>query len=116
MKLLSRRDIIIIAAALIAAAAVFALTHHAQTGSVNIYVGGELYESVPAGTEKTVVIRQDGGKVNTVEITASGVRMESSTCPNQDCVMKGTLPLSGSGLISDWIICLPNAVSVEVSP
>lgn len=117
MKLFKKADLVIIAAVVLIAAvsAVFFLGGRADRAYVGIYVGGELYEKVPVGTAKTVTVSQDGGKVNVVEITETEVFMKSSTCPNQDCVMHTPLMLNVSeALLSDWIICLPNGVSVEV--
>ena len=52
-----------------------------------------------------------------IVIDESGVRMESSTCKNQICVHHSTIdPHAVDDLLLDrWIVCLPNAVSVEVS-
>ena len=117
MKKALKTDLIIaaIVVLLIIASAVLFIPHRGG-GAVCIYVGGELYETVAPGDARTVTVDQGGGKVNVIEVTKDSVRMEISTCPNQDCVMKGTLSRNEApGLISNWIICLPNAVSVTFS-
>ena len=84
---------------------------------VTIYVGSEVYQTVAADDYQTITIDQGDGKVNVVVIDESGVRMESSTCKNQICVHHSTIdPHAVDDLLLDrWIVCLPNAVSVEVS-
>ena len=122
MKLIRQKDLIIIAAVLllviISAVLFLRRGEHAAAG-IKIYVGSEMYRSVSAGGEETITIDQGDGKINVIEITGTGVRMKSSTCPNQDCVMQGELPFeskNSAGILSDWIICLPNGVSVEIVP
>ena len=95
----------------------FFVFHGSQTGksAVNIYGDGDLYESVPVGTERTVTIDRDGMK-NVILIERDGVRMKSSTCRNQICVHTGKLLYSDTSVLdlNSWIVCLPNKVSVEV--
>lgn len=85
--------------------------------TVTIYVGEKVYQTVPADEYQTITIDQGDGKVNVIVIDESGVRMESSTCKNQICVHHSTIdPHAVDDLLLDrWIVCLPNAVSVEVS-
>ena len=84
---------------------------------VTIYIGSEVYQTVAADDYQTITIDQGDGKVNVIVIDESGVRMESSTCKNQICVHHATIdPHTTDDLLLDrWIVCLPNAVSIEVS-
>lgn len=90
----------------------------AGRGTVNIYVADELYASYPVSVPKKVTIDQGDGKVNVITIDGSGVKMESSTCPTQTCVESGRLSADMDedvfGL-GNWIICLPNRVSIELT-
>lgn len=54
--------------------------------------------------------------INVVHVIPRGVFMESSTCDNQDCVDEGTVTLENKAdrILSNWIICLPNNVMVEL--
>ncbi len=85
--------------------------------TVTVYVRGEVYAKVDADDYQTITVDQGEGKVNVVVIDESGVRMESSTCKNQICVHHGVIdPHNADELLLDnWIVCLPNGVSVEVS-
>lgn len=84
---------------------------------VTIYVGSEVYQTVSADDYQTITIDQGDGKVNVIVIDESGVRMESSTCKNQICVHHATIDphMTDDLLLDRWIVCLPNAVSIEVS-
>jgi hypothetical protein len=85
--------------------------------TVTVYVGGAVYQKASATDYQTITIDQGNGKVNVVVIDESGVYMKSSTCKNQICVHHGAIdPASADDLLlDDWIICLPNGVSVEVT-
>ena len=75
----------------------------------------EVYQVVPLSSPETVTIRQDGGRVNVVEVTEEGVHMLSSTCPGQDCVNDGWLKVQDAWYRQDdWIVCLHNKVSVQL--
>lgn len=88
-------------------------------GHVVITVGSRQYgDPIPMDRDKVITIRQDDGKVNKVHITPEKVYMESSTCENQDCVGQGEITLDNykTRILSTYVICLPNAVSVEMVP
>lgn len=86
--------------------------------TVTVYVGGEVYACVSADDYQTITVDQGDGKVNVIVIDENGVRMASSTCKNQICVHHKTIdPYDADELLLDnWIVCLPNGVSVEVTP
>ena len=112
----------LIALAVVAAALIlywfYGRTQIASAAYVNVYLGtgGEPYEHVPLGEDKTIRIDQGDGRINVVEIKDGGVRMAFSTCINQDCVHEGVVTdLSRKHrALGDWIVCLPNAVSIEL--
>ena len=61
-------------------------------------------------------IPQENGKTNVIEIRDGGIAMRSSSCHNQLCVQQGHLTpeKAQSAALANWIICLPNGVSVEL--
>ena len=118
---MKKKDILLICGVLLLAlVALFASRLFAQksdAAKVTVYVGGAVYAQVSASDYQTIKVDQGGGKVNVIVIDSRGVRMESSTCKNQICVHHGTIdPNNADELLLDrWIVCLPNAVSIEVS-
>jgi hypothetical protein len=104
--------------ALVAFAASRLLQPADSAATVTIYVGGDVYARISADDYQAITIDQGDGKVNVVVIDESGVRMDSSTCKNQLCVKQGTLDThshSDEILLNNWIICMPNGVSIEVT-
>ena len=94
-----------------------------QTGEVRGYVvitvGNRQYgDPIPMDRDKVITIRQSDGKINKVHITPEKVYMEHSTCENQDCVGQGEITLDNykTRILSTFVICLPNAVTIEMVP
>ena len=94
-----------------------------QTGEVRGYVvitvGNRQYgDPIPMDRDKVITIRQSDGKINKVHITPEKVYMENSTCENQDCVGQGEITLDNykTRILSTFVICLPNAVTIEMVP
>ena len=88
-------------------------------GHVVITVGKRQYgEPIPMDREKVITIRQDNGHINKVHITPEKVYMEYSTCDNQDCVGQGEITLDNyeTRILSTFVICLPNSVTIEMVP
>lgn len=88
-------------------------------GYVVITVGNRQYgDPIPMDRDKVITIRQSSGEVNKVHITPEKVYMESSTCENQDCVGQGEITLENysTRILSTYVICLPNAVTIELVP
>ncbi|MDO5299833.1 MAG: NusG domain II-containing protein [Clostridia bacterium] len=88
-------------------------------GYVVITVGNRQYgDPIPMDRDKVITIKQDDGKINKVHITPEKVYMESSTCENQDCVGQGEISLDNykTRILSTYVICLPNAVTIELVP
>lgn len=115
---MKKRDWLIVGAVAVIAVvgSVIAFLLRSPSGTVNIYKDGVLYCTRSVGSVEEIEIRGDDGCVNVVEISREGVRMKSSTCPNKTCVDQGWLTPENSGyaLTTNWIVCLPNRVSVEV--
>lgn len=88
-------------------------------GHVLLTVGGRQYgDPIPMDRDKIITLRQEDGKINKVHITPESVYMESSTCENQDCVGQGEVHVDTykDRILSTYIICLPNNVSIEMVP
>ncbi len=88
-------------------------------GHVILTVGGRQYgDPIPMDRDKIITIKQEDGKVNKVHITPDSVYMESSTCENQDCVGQGEVTLDNytTRILSSFVICLPNEVTIELVP
>ena len=118
---MKKKDIVLICGVLLLALLAFLasrLLMPQSTGArVTVYVGDAVYAEVAADDYQTITIDQGDGKVNVVIIGEDGVHMESSTCKNQICVHHGVIdPQQANELLLDnWIVCLPNGVSVEVT-
>lgn len=118
---MKKKDILLICGVLLLALLAFLasrLLMPQSTGArVTVYVGDAVYAEVAADDYQTITIDQGDGKVNVVIIGEDGVHMESSTCKNQICVHHGVIdPQQANELLLDnWIVCLPNGVSVEVT-
>ena len=84
---------------------------------VIITIDGKEYTRVPLSKPQTVTVRQDSGCVNVVEISDHGAVMLSSTCDNQLCVNMGEVTVDNWEFRPNqqFIICLPNRVSIELA-
>ncbi len=88
-------------------------------GHVILMVNGKQYgDPIAMDRDKIITLAQEDGKINKVHITPEKVYMESSTCENQDCVQQGEITLDNyeTRILSTFIICLPNNVSIEMVP
>ena len=119
---MKKRDWIITAGVLLLALLAFAasrlLMPKTPGATVTIFVGETQYCQVRADDYQSITIDQGDGKVNVVVIDERGVRMESSTCKNQICVHHAAIDPNNADqlLLDNWIVCLPNGVTVEVTP
>ena len=119
--LMTGRDILI-ALVVIAAALIlyfsFARTRTGSAAYVNVYLGtgGEPTQHVPLDEDTTIRVDQGDGRINVIEIKGGGVKMAYSTCINQDCVHEGVVTDESRKhrAQGDWIVCLPNAVSIQL--
>lgn len=116
---MKKRDWILIGGLLLLASVVFLFLLRSRTAPtyVTIYVHDEIYRRVSATEYQRITVDQGDGCVNVIRIDQDGVCMESSTCKNQLCVLRGVQPCDGTDeiVLGNWIICLPNGVSVELS-
>lgn len=81
------------------------------TGSrVEITVDGKPYGTYLLSKDRTVSVRQSGGRENVVEIRNGQVRMKSATCKNQICVHHDKISRANQA-----ITCLPNRVNVTIT-
>lgn len=82
---------------------------------VRIYVGSEEYKRVSLSNPQIVVVERDD-KYNEVEITDHSVKMKAANCDNQDCIHQGEITLENvdTRILGNWIVCLPNQVSIEL--
>ena len=88
-------------------------------GYVVITVAGRQYgDPIPMDRDKIITIKQDNGDINKIHITPEYVVMESSTCENQDCIGEGEVNVNTykDRILSTYIICLPNQVTIEMVP
>lgn len=84
---------------------------------VIISVDGKEYRRVPLSEPQIVTIEQADGCVNVIEVTENGAVMRSSTCDNQLCVGMGEVTVDNWQYRANqqFIICLPNRVSIELA-
>lgn len=92
-------------------------THAAEENQVVITVDGREYARIPLSRPQTVTVTQDNGCVNVVKVTEQGAVMQSSTCGNQLCVKMGEVTVDNWQFRPNqqFIICLPNRVSIELA-
>lgn len=88
-------------------------------GHVIITVAGRQYgDPIPMDRDKIITVKQENGAINRIHITPEYVEMESSTCENQDCIGEGEVNVNTykDRILSTYIICLPNQVTIEMVP
>ncbi len=111
---MKRNDLYIIVGVLIVAGALYLLNQY-RIGQMDtkrivaeIYVDGEIYESIPINNEKEVTIDTKYG-INVINIHDNGVEMTKANCPDHLCEKVGLIDQVGNR-----IVCLPNRVYVEI--
>ena len=106
MKQLKKADVLIIGIVLALAATIALCQESGQTatGSVvaDIYVAGELYESIPLVDGFREISVQGVGGVAIVCVEPDGVSVSDSDCPGKICQSFGKIRASGQ-----TIACLP---------
>ncbi len=88
-------------------------------GHVVITVAGRQYgDPIPMDRDKIITVKQENGAINRIHITPEYVEMESSTCENQNCIGEGEVNVNTykDRILSTYIICLPNQVTIEMVP
>lgn len=117
---MKKRDAVIIAAFLaVALLGLLAVKIFAPTGNIryaDIYVNEMLYEAVPLDEDAVICIDQGDGKINYVEVKDGEIFMADSTCADHLCVNQGAMSPENyeKRPMMNWIICLPNMVTVEL--
>ena len=84
---------------------------------VIIAIDGKEYARIPLSQPQTVTVEQENGCVNVIEVSDHGAMMASSTCDNQLCVKMGEVTVDNWEFRPNqqFIICLPNRVSIELA-
>jgi len=105
-----------LAVALVGLAAVRLFTPRGNISYADIYVDDMLYEAVALNEDAVITIDQGDGKVNHVEVKDGVIFMADSTCADHLCVSQGAMGPDNyeNRPMLNWIICLPNRVTVEL--
>lgn len=118
---MKRRDWLIIGIVLAASLTLYLLRPQtnvtdASTAYLRITVPGQTYELVPLTEDREIVIEQEDGSRNVVEVFPGGFRMKESNCINQNCVQEGDVTVDnvGSRVLANEIVCLPHKVVLEL--
>lgn len=120
---MNKKNLLVIGGIFLIAAALLAVTllnrpmTAVEEDMVIISVDGKEYARVPLSKPRTVTVEQQNGCVNVVEVSDHGAVMLSSTCDNQLCVQMGEVTVDNWEIRPNqqFIICLPNRVSVELA-
>lgn len=109
--------LILVAAALLAVTMLSRPMTAVTEDTIIITVDGKEYARVPLSKPQTVTVAQKDGCVNVIEVSEHGAVMQSSTCDNQLCVKMGEVTVDNWQFRANqqFIICLPNRVSVELA-
>jgi len=119
VKLTFCRWDLIVAALILTAAGVLAAGYWGRTLAVG---SSSLTAVVSAGGQETDRVRlaslsgaqertySSNGYTLTVRFSPDGVAVETSDCPNQDCVHTGTISRAGQS-----IVCLPARISIQLT-
>jgi hypothetical protein len=119
--LMKRRDWLILGIVLLISLTLFLLRPNptasgTATAYLRISVPGQTYELIPLTEEREIVIEQEDGSRNVVEIYPGGFRMKESNCNNQDCILQGDVTTDNvaSRVLANEIICLPHRLVLEL--
>ena len=104
----------VIAAAVIAIAVIVAVVFYGNktySGElcVVVSVGNRVVDTLPLSDEESTHTYCHNGYTLLVLMDGSGVRVEQSDCPSQDCVHTGTITRAGQS-----IVCLPAQIVVHL--
>ena len=120
---MNKKNYLVIGGVLLAAVLLLVMTmvfrpmKAVEEDQIIISVDGREYARVPLSKPRTVTVEQQDGCVNVVEVSSRGAVMLSSTCDNQLCVQMGEVTVDNWEFRPNqqFIICLPNRVSVELA-
>lgn len=113
--LVTRGDVLVIAALLLLSLSLFVLSLLGVRADgvrrVEISVGGTLCETLPLDAEEaqTRTVEGYGGLACTVEVSGGRVRVSEAQCPDGLCTAQGWIDRPG-----ETIVCLPARVTVTV--
>ena len=121
--IMDKKNWLVIAAIILAAALLLGMSilsrpkQAVEENTVIITVDGKEYARIPLSRPQTVTVAQENGCVNVVEVSDHGAVMHSSTCDNQLCVNMGEVTVDNWEFRPNqqFIICLPNRVSIELA-
>ena len=104
----------VIAAAVIAIAVIVAVVFYGNktySGELRVVVsvGNRVVDTLPLSDEESTHTYCHHGYTLLVLMDGSGVRVEQSDCPSQDCVHTGTITRAGQS-----IVCLPAQIVVHL--
>ena len=107
-----RYDLLLLTLLLLAAAGAWFLLRHpaGQGGWVVITQNGLETGRYPLSQDRTVLIGEENGDYNLLEIKDGAVAVTDANCGDHTCVRTGAVSRSGQS-----IICLPHKVVVTVS-
>ncbi len=118
---MKRRDWLIFLVMLAAGGAIWLLGGRAalpagEAPMLRVTVEGRPAELVALNTSRELVIEQEDGARNVVELFPGGFRMREASCRNQDCVHQGEVTTENleSRPLYNQVVCLPNRVVLEL--
>lgn len=118
---MKRKDWWILLAVLAAGALVWLLGGRAalpggERPTLRVTVEGRETELVALDTSRELVIEQENGARNVVELFPGGFRMREASCRNRDCVHQGEVTTENmeSRPLYNQVVCLPNRVVLEM--
>ena len=96
--------LIVLLLALVGLSLYFSLVPEKGT-TAEIYINGELYESVPLTQDKSIMLDH-----LIVVISDGCVHVEDADCPDKICEKRGAISQAGQS-----IVCLPNRVVIKIT-
>lgn len=121
MNMISKKACLLAGSILLLLAAcvlVLFLQHTAQrtdtTYTAYLYQDGQLVQTIPLSQitdSRRFTIRASDGGYNTIEVSGDGISIAEADCPDQICVLQGTIRDS---LLP--ITCLPHRLVIELKP
>ena len=103
-------DAVAIALVVLLAGAVALLFFRPKTEALyaDVYQNGTLLYTLPLDRDTRLTV---GGAYENVLVVSNGtIRIESATCPGEDCVHTGAIGHAGQS-----IVCLPNRLEIRLS-
>ena len=112
MKLLQKRDFILIATLLLIALAALGMIRFfrpAPAATAEITVDGAVVEQLDLSKDTEVTITGSSGGFNHLIVKDRQIWCSQASCPDKVCIHQGQKHLS-----SDTIVCLPNKMIVTI--